>query len=90
MPNQGYFKLSNRTRFNTIKKINPAYTKIECFFHKEYTLTECIIHKALLEEFAKQKQAGGKNLAIRRKKIVRLDHKWVWDSPIEFSGKMSM
>ncbi len=26
----------------------------------------------------------------RRKKIVRLDHKWIWDSPIEISGKMAM
>ncbi len=55
-----------------------------------YTLTERIIHKALLEELSKRKQAGQKNLTIRRKKIVRLDHKWVWDSSIEISGKISM
>ncbi len=64
--------------------------KSNVFFHKKYTLTEHIIHKALLEELSKRKQAGEKNLAIRRTKIVRLDHNRVWDSPIEISGKMSM
>ncbi len=50
-------------------------------------MTERIIHKTLLEELSKGKQAGEKNLTIRRKKIVRLDHKWIWASPIEIAGK---
>ncbi len=58
--------------------------------NREYTLSERIIHKALLEELSKRKQAGEKNLAIRRKKIVRLDHKGIWDSPFVISGKMAM
>ncbi len=45
------------------------------------------MHKALLEELSKRKQAGEKNLAIRRKKIVQLDHEWVWVSPVEIAGK---
>ncbi len=58
------------------------------FFHRENTLTERIMHKALLEELSKRKQAGEKNLAIRRKKTIRLDHKWIWASPIEIASKV--
>ncbi len=41
---------------------------------REYAQKEFIIHKVILEEVSKRKQAGEKNLAIERNTMGWLDH----------------
>ncbi len=55
---------------------SPTVLTNKCFLlHRECALPVRIKDKALLEELSKREQAREENLAIRRKKIVPLDHK---------------